>query len=109
MRCVGFERRRARIMSSSALSCVTVLRCPFPLHIAIWEHARNREIKMRQCLWTRWLFSKGTCLMSSDHKTGKDPESNFSFGVRELRVANMAQEFGVNVAPLTVLNENRGV
>ena len=47
--------------------------------------------------------------MSNDHKTGKDPESNFSFGVRELRVANMAQEFGVDVAPLKVVNENRGV
>ena len=47
--------------------------------------------------------------MSSDHKTGKDPESNFSFGVRELRVSNMAQEFGADVAPLEVVNENRGV
>jgi hypothetical protein len=48
-------------------------------------------------------------LMSSDHKTGNDPESKFSFGVRELRVANMAQEFKVEVAPLKVVNENRGV
>ena len=47
--------------------------------------------------------------MSSDHKTGNDPESKFSFGVRELRAANMAQEFSVDVAPLKVVNENRGV
>jgi hypothetical protein len=45
--------------------------------------------------------------MSSDHKTG-NPESKFSFGVRELRAANMAQEFSVDVAPLKVVNENRG-
>jgi hypothetical protein len=48
-------------------------------------------------------------LMSSDKKSGNDPESKFSFGVRELRVANMAQEFRVDIAPLKVVNENRGV
>ena len=47
--------------------------------------------------------------MSSDKKSGNDPESKFSFGVRELRVANMGQELGVDVAPLKVVNENRGV
>jgi hypothetical protein len=48
-------------------------------------------------------------LMSSDHKSGNDPESKFSFGVRELRAANIAQEFSLDVAPLKVVNENRGV
>ena len=47
--------------------------------------------------------------MASDHETGNDPEAKFSFGVRELRVANMAQEFRVDIAPLKVVNENRGV
>jgi hypothetical protein len=48
-------------------------------------------------------------LMSSDHKIGNDRESKFSFGVRELRAADMAEEFGVEVGPLRVVNENRGV
>jgi hypothetical protein len=44
--------------------------------------------------------------MTSDHKTGTDPEANFSFGVRELR---QAQTLRVDVAPLKVVDENRGV
>jgi hypothetical protein len=44
--------------------------------------------------------------MTSDHKTGTDPETNFSFGVRELR---QAQTLRVDVAPLKVVDENRGV
>jgi hypothetical protein len=44
--------------------------------------------------------------MTSDHQTGTDPETNFSFGVRELR---QAQTLRVNVAPLKVVDENRGV
>ena len=47
--------------------------------------------------------------MSSDHKTGNDPESKFSFGVRELRAANVAQKFSVDIAPLKVVDEDRGV
>jgi hypothetical protein len=46
--------------------------------------------------------------MASDHKTGNDPEANFSFGVRELRQANTAQNLSVDVAPLKAANENRG-
>ena len=46
--------------------------------------------------------------MASDHKTGNDPESKFSFGVRELRQANVAQELRVDAAPLKAANENRG-
>jgi hypothetical protein len=46
--------------------------------------------------------------MASDHKTGNDPEANFSFGVRELRQANTAQKLSVDVAPLKAANENRG-
>lgn len=44
----------------------------------------------------------------SDHKTLKDPESDFSFGVRELRQANMAEKLSVNSAPLKAANEKRG-
>jgi hypothetical protein len=47
--------------------------------------------------------------MASDHKTGNDPDSNFSFGVRELRQANVAQALSVDAAPLKAANENRGV
>ncbi len=36
--------------------------------------------------------------MASDDKTGNDPESKFSFGVRELRQANVAK----------AANQNRG-
>ena len=56
-----------------------------------------------------WFLIRGKMLMAGDQKTGNDAESNFSFGVRELRVANMGQELGVDVAPLKVVNENRGV
>jgi hypothetical protein len=46
--------------------------------------------------------------MASDHKTGNDPDSEFSFGVRELRQANLAQQLSVDAAPLKAANENRG-
>jgi hypothetical protein len=48
-------------------------------------------------------------MMSRDQKTGNNPESKFSFGVRELRAANMPQTLRVDVAPLKVVNEDRGV
>jgi hypothetical protein len=45
--------------------------------------------------------------MTSAHKTGTDPESDFSFGVRELR---QAQTHSADVAPLEVVtDEDRGV
>lgn len=43
----------------------------------------------------------------SDHKTLKDPHSEFSFGVCELRQAN-AEKLSVHSAPLTAANEKRG-
>jgi hypothetical protein len=46
--------------------------------------------------------------MASDHKAGNDPDSNFSFGVRELRQATLAQELSVDDVPLKAANENRG-
>lgn len=46
--------------------------------------------------------------MASDHRTRSDPESTFSFGVRELRQANVAQELSVISTPLKAANENRG-
>jgi hypothetical protein len=45
--------------------------------------------------------------MASDHKTRNDPESKFSFGVRELQ-ANAVQELSVDAAPLKAANEKRG-
>jgi hypothetical protein len=47
-------------------------------------------------------------LMESDNKTRNDSELKFSFGVRELRQANLAQELSVHAAPLKAANENRG-
>jgi hypothetical protein len=46
--------------------------------------------------------------MASNDKTRGEPESNFSFGVPELRQANVAQELGVDVAPLKAANEKCG-
>ena len=47
--------------------------------------------------------------MGIDHKTRNDPESAFSFGVRELKQANAAQELSVDdAAPPKVVSENRG-
>ena len=36
--------------------------------------------------------------MTSDDKTGNDPESTFSFGVRELRQAKAAQKLSLDDA-----------
>ena len=48
--------------------------------------------------------------MASDHKTRDDPESTFSFGVRELKHAAAAQNLSlVDTARLKAENENRGV
>jgi hypothetical protein len=46
--------------------------------------------------------------MATDHKTGNDPESEFDFGVRELRQANAAQKLNVASAPLKAANQDRG-
>ena len=46
--------------------------------------------------------------MTTDHKTRNDLESKFSFGVRELRQANVARELGVEAAPVKAANQNRG-
>jgi hypothetical protein len=46
--------------------------------------------------------------MASDHKTGNDPESQFSFAVRELREANVTEKLSADSTPLKAANENRG-
>ncbi len=47
--------------------------------------------------------------MSSDHKTRDDPESKFSFGVRELKHAAAARELSlVDTARLRGANQDRG-
>jgi hypothetical protein len=45
--------------------------------------------------------------MASDDKTGNDPESNFSFGVRELR-STVASKLSVESVPLKAVNDKRG-
>jgi hypothetical protein len=48
--------------------------------------------------------------MASDDKTREDPESTFSFGVRELKHAAAARDLSlVDTARLRAANENRGV
>jgi hypothetical protein len=47
--------------------------------------------------------------MTSDHKTLSDPESTFSYGVRELRVAKTSAALSVAPAPLKAANEQRGI
>ncbi len=46
--------------------------------------------------------------MTSDSKSGNDPETNFSFGVRELRQANAEQKLSLDEKPLMAANEKRG-
>jgi hypothetical protein len=46
--------------------------------------------------------------MTSDRKTGNETESTFSFGVRELRQANVVRELSVDDAPVKAANEKRG-
>ena len=44
----------------------------------------------------------------SDHKTLKDPDADFSFGVRELRLAGTAKKLSVSAVPPNAANEQRG-
>jgi hypothetical protein len=46
--------------------------------------------------------------MASDHKTRNDPESTFSYAVRELRQAKAAPELTVASPPPKAANEQRG-
>ena len=46
--------------------------------------------------------------MTSNRKAGDDPDSTFSFGVRELRHANVVRELKVDDAPVKAANEKRG-
>jgi hypothetical protein len=58
---------------------------------------------------TNRIFGRGK-IMASEEKTVNDPESTFSFGVRELRTANVAQRQAVDPVPrLKVIDEDRGV
>ena len=47
--------------------------------------------------------------MTSNGKAGSDPESTFSFGVRELRQANVVRELRVDDAPIKPAHEKCGV
>jgi hypothetical protein len=46
--------------------------------------------------------------MASDHKTKGDTDTSFSYGLRELRQAKLAQKLSVEIAPPKAANENRG-
>jgi len=67
------------------------------------------DSKTPQELLTRWVFRRGK-KMASDHKTRDDPESTFSFGVRELKHAAAERDLSlVDTSRLRAANENRGV
>jgi len=46
--------------------------------------------------------------MASDDKTRNDPDTNFSYGVRELRQANVVHKLKLATVPPKAANENRG-
>ena len=46
--------------------------------------------------------------MASDDKTGSDQESNFSFAVRDLQQASVAEKVTLDFAPPKAANEQRG-
>lgn len=46
--------------------------------------------------------------MSNNGKNRDDADSNFSFGVRELRRARIATPLGIDGKQLTAISENRG-
>jgi hypothetical protein len=46
--------------------------------------------------------------MTSDDKTQNDPDTNFSYGVRELRHANAARKLSVVSAPPKAAPQDRG-
>ena len=46
--------------------------------------------------------------MTTDDKPGKKPDSDFSFGVRELEQSAEVRQLNVHTAPLKAANENRG-
>ena len=46
--------------------------------------------------------------MASEDKTRGEPESNFSFAVRDLQQVDVAQTLKADPAPTKAANENRG-
>jgi hypothetical protein len=46
--------------------------------------------------------------MASGNQPGKDPESTFTYAVRELRQASQLKKRGVDSPPLKATNEHRG-
>ncbi len=46
--------------------------------------------------------------MTSDSNIGNDPESTFSFGVRELRQAQLDQSLALNTTAQKAANDKRG-
>ena len=47
--------------------------------------------------------------MTSNHQIARNPDLDFSFGVRELRVANATAHLSVDSARRKAANEQRGV
>jgi hypothetical protein len=90
------------------LTRVTFLRSRGLFAVAIWEHGRVGKIKKTVgSIDALVFFCRGKTMMSDD-KNGNDPESTFSFGVRELRQANLAQKLSLDEEPLKPANEKRG-
>jgi hypothetical protein len=84
------------------------LRSRRPFAVAIWEHGCVGKIKKTVRAIDALVFICRGKTMTSDDKSGNDPESTFSFGVRELRQANFAQKLSLDEKPLKAANEKGG-
>jgi hypothetical protein len=106
-------RQRRREVASPryvfiGLRCVTILRSRGQFSVAIWEHARVDKIKNSIAAIDVLGFICRGKTMTSDRKTWNDPDSNFSYGVREIREATAARELSVADAPLKASTEKLG-
>lgn len=80
------------------------------LVVAIWEHVLQGAIENKTYVIDAAVFLfAGEYSMTNHRNMLKDPDSDFSFGVRELRQAKSAQDLGVDSAPLKATLENHGV
>jgi hypothetical protein len=71
----------------------------------MWATEKSNDDKRRRRIAFLLVEEK---TMASDDKTGCDPESNFSFAVRDLQQSNVAQKLTLDHVPAKAANENRG-
>jgi hypothetical protein len=89
------------------LSCVTICDVSGPLLSQFGNMDATAPSNHRRTFNELAIFCRGKT-MQSNHKTRNDPESIFSFGVRELRQARAARELSAAVAPVKAGGNERG-